>query len=55
MVCEDGKEVTEDADDDGSTAETEEIESGLQQTEGASLEDTHGDSRINFDKRGWKG
>lgn len=52
VVCKDGKEVTEDADDDGSTAETEEVESGLQQTEGASLEDTHDDWRIDFDKRG---
>lgn len=43
VVCKDGKEVTEDANDGTSAAETEEIESGLQQTEGASLEDTHGD------------
>lgn len=43
VVCKDGKEVTEDADDGTSAAETEEIESGLQQTEGASLEDTHDD------------
>lgn len=52
MVCENGKEVTEDANDDGSTAEAEEVESGLQQTEGASLEDTHDDWRINSDRRG---
>ncbi|KAH0294581.1 hypothetical protein KCU62_g377, partial [Aureobasidium sp. EXF-3399] len=43
VVCKDSQEVTEDADDDGGTAEAECIESSLQQTEGASLEDTHGD------------
>jgi hypothetical protein len=43
VVCKDGQEVTEDTDDAGSAAEGECIESSLQQTKGASLEDTHDD------------
>jgi hypothetical protein len=50
VVCEDSQEETEDADDDGSAAEAECVESSLQQTESASLEDTHDD-----DRRGWEG
>jgi hypothetical protein len=45
VVCENSQEETEDADDDGSTAEAECVESSLQQTESASLEDTHDDDR----------
>lgn len=45
MVCKDGQEVREDADDGSSTAEAECVESSLQQTKGASLEDTHDDDR----------
>jgi len=45
VVCKDGQEVREDADDGGSAAESECIESSLQQTKGASLEDTHDDYR----------
>lgn len=55
MVCKDSQEETEDADDDGSTAEAECVESSLQQTESASLEDTHVDWRINFDEVAEKG
>jgi hypothetical protein len=43
VVCKDSQEETENADDDGSTAEAECVESSLQQTESASLEDTHVD------------
>jgi hypothetical protein len=45
VVCKDGQEVREDADDGSSTAEAECVESSLQQTKGASLEDTHDDDR----------
>jgi hypothetical protein len=45
VVCKDGQEVREDADDAGSTAECECVKSSLQQTKGASLEDTHDDDR----------
>jgi len=43
VVCKDSQEETEDADDDGGTAEAECVESSLQQAQGASLEDTHDD------------
>ena len=43
VVCKHSQEETEDADDDGGTAEAECVESSLQQAQGASLEDTHDD------------
>jgi len=45
VVCKDSQEVTEDTDDASSAAEGKCIESSLQQTKGASLEDTHDDGR----------
>jgi hypothetical protein len=51
VVGKDSQEVREDADDGSSAAECECVKSSLQQTKGASLEDTHDD-----DRRGcWEG
>lgn len=43
VIRENGKEVTEDTENDGGTAESECIKCSLQQTKSASLEDTHDD------------